>query len=147
VERAWEPDVPPPALSQDMIQGILDDAVDQAQAPVPFFGAAPRGGPAAAVAPGAMGLATASPLASAPSPFLQAGSQLASRAPLGRLTPPEVFGDQAALSALQFVTPPVPPRPPVPGAPPGARVDRGAALLPSIRQFKIAEFESPRPLD
>jgi hypothetical protein len=26
-------------------------------------------------------------------------------------------------------------------------VDRGAALLPSIRQFKIAEFESPRPLD
>lgn len=57
------------------------------------------------------------------------------------------MGDQGALPFLRFVAPPVPPVPTVPGAPPNRQPIQGAALLPSIRQFKVAEMESPKPLD
>ena len=58
-----------------------------------------------------------------------------------------MMGDGAPLANLQVVNPPIPPVPTVPGAPPARNSIQGAAVLPSIRQFKIAEMESPLPLD
>src|SRR5512135_249462 len=139
---ADEPIPPTPALRQALGRGMLDEAVRQAQAP-----AAP-GGP---VTPGTTG--PAAPPVSAPSPLSPSepgAGALPSFASLSLRTPPEILGDQGPISVLQL-GPTVPEVPPVPGAPSRRLATgappRGAALLPFIRQFKIAEMESPRPID
>jgi hypothetical protein len=66
----------------------------------------------------------------------------------GNLT---MLGDQgpfSRLSAFQARQPGLPPpiKPPVPGQP-GQGLLRGAVLIPSIRNFKVSDNQSPRPQD
>ena len=66
----------------------------------------------------------------------------------GNLT---MLGDQGPfsnVSAFQVRQPGLPPpgRPPVPGQP-GQGLLRGAVLIPSIRNFKVSDNQSPRPQD
>lgn len=64
------------------------------------------------------------------------------------LATPSMLGDQLGIPALAFTTAKQNPNfPPLPtNVPGGARVE-GAAMVPTVRSFKIADDESPRPRD
>ena len=147
-----------PAWVPGRDRGVSDAPVRRAQAPAapaprrpavptPPTAPAPPTAPPAFASDLAAAPALPVPFAPAPTPFTQEPGGFPGFASFRARTLPEVMGDQGALSALQFRMPPVPQVPPVPGAPGPRQTVQGAALLPFIRQFKIAEMESPRPLD
>jgi hypothetical protein len=101
--------------------------LDSSGAPIPGTGAADTGLGGGSVASGLGGV-------------LSGGG--------GNLT---MLGDQGPfsnVSAFQVRPPGLPPptRPPVPGQP-GQGVIKGSVLIPSIRNFKVSDNQSPRPQD
>jgi hypothetical protein len=128
----------------------------------PADGSGPATGPSAALsaplAPAAPGPAT--PLSSAfPNALGSNAPEFSNIAGLRPNRTIEIFGDFGGPSQLiPFAqrVPPVPGKPPgIPGPQPppnpgqagGNRTNRGLILAPSIRGFKIADDQSPRPID
>jgi hypothetical protein len=68
-------------------------------------------------------------------------------------TDPFMIGDQGPFSILQArrfppVPGPIPPGRPVPGSSPFSKLNRSVnAIVPAVRGFKIADNQSPRPMD
>lgn len=122
--------VPPGPLTPPNVAGSSPTVGTTPTAPSPLVSALTNPDPAA-------------PPSQAP-PRFSSDSRFARRR--SRLIP-EMMGDGAPLGRLAQTNPPTPPTPTVPGAPPARSPISGATILPSIRQFKIAEMESPMPLD
>jgi hypothetical protein len=156
----------PDATAPGEAESVEREPIRTAQAPGPAGATAPPG--AAPATPGAAPGAATTPPPTAPATATatppaapgmgDAASRLAQISGLTGFGAPEMFGDVSPLPfrILQIGLPPVPnppPVPPPPGVPPtpnpGPRPGalQGTTLVPSVRGFKIADNQSPQPLD